>query len=68
MDFVFIAIDKGHSRKLVVEKLEEFDVPFIDVGMGVNEVDGSLFGQLRVTVSTDQARGPCSLNTPTFRR
>ena len=57
MDFVFIAIDKGHSRKLVVEKLEEFDVPFIDVGMGVNEVDGSLLGQLRVTVSTDQARG-----------
>lgn len=57
MDFAFIAIDKGHSRKLVVEKLEEFGVPFIDVGMGVDEVDGSLLGQLRVTVSTDQARG-----------
>lgn len=57
MDFVFIAVDKGHSRKLVVEKLEEFGVPFIDVGMGVDETDGSLFGQLRVTVSTDQARG-----------
>ncbi len=30
---------------------------FIDVGMGVDEADGSLFGQLRVTASTDQSRG-----------
>ena len=35
MDFVFIAVDSGHGRKLVVEKLVEFGVPFIDVGMGV---------------------------------
>ena len=56
MDFVFIAIDKGRHRRLVVEKLEEFDVPFIDVGMGVLEVEGSLLGQLRVTMSTDQTR------------
>ena len=64
MDFVFIVIDKGHSRKLVVEKLEEFGVPFIDVGMGVDEVDGSLLGQLRVTVSTDQARGHVQSTLP----
>ena len=64
MDFVFIAIDKGYSRKLVVEKLEEFGVPFIDVGMGVDEVDGSLLGQLRVTVSTDQARGHVQSTLP----
>ena len=56
MDFVFMAVDQGRTRKLVVDKLEEFDVPFIDVGMGVQEVDSSLLGQLRVTASTNQSR------------
>ena len=56
MDFVFIAVDKGRPRGLVAEKLEEFGVPFIDVGMGIEEVEGSLLGQLRVTASTDQSR------------
>ena len=56
MDFVFIAVDKGLPRRLVAEKLEEFGVPFIDVGMGIEEVEGSLLGQLRVTLSTDQSR------------
>ena len=56
MNFVFIAVDKGRPRRLMVEKLEEFGVPFIDVGMGVEEVEGSLLGQLRVTASTDRSR------------
>lgn len=56
MDFVFVAVDKNQSRRLVAEKLEEFGVPFIDVGMGVEEVEGSLLGQLRVTTSTEQSR------------
>ena len=56
MDFVFIAIDSGRARRLVVEKLEEYNVPFIDVGMGPLEYDGSLLGQLRVSMSTDQSR------------
>ena len=56
MDFVFIAVDEGLTRRLLVEKLEEFGVPFIDVGMGVEEAEGSLVGQVRVTASTDQSR------------
>ena len=56
MDFVFVAVDAGRPRRLVVEKLKEFGVPFIDVGMGVLEEAGSLFGQLRVTASTNQSR------------
>ena len=56
MDFVFIAVDKGRSRRLMIEKLEEFHVPFIDVGMGVFETEGSLLGQLRATTSTDRSR------------
>ncbi len=56
MDFVFIAIDKGRSRKFIAQKLEEFGVPFIDVGIGVEEVEGSLLGQVRVTASTNLSR------------
>ena len=56
MDFVFIAVDEGSDRRFVVDKLEEFQVPFIDVGMGVEEVEGSLTGQLRVSLSTAQSR------------
>lgn len=56
MDFVFLALDKGEAKKLVVTKLEEFSVPFIDVGIGVYEVDGSLSGLLRITTSTPEQR------------
>ena len=33
-DFVFVAINGGDTRKFVTEKLGEFGVPFIDLGMG----------------------------------
>ena len=56
MDFVFISIDQGHSRKLIVEKLEASSVPFVDVGMGVFENDNSLFGQIRTTLSAEGCR------------
>ena len=55
MAFVFVAIEGGDSRKFVTEKLSEYEVPFIDVGMGINEKDASLFGTLRVMLSTDQS-------------
>ena len=32
MDFVFVCLDKGEPKKLIVEKLEEFNIPFVDVG------------------------------------
>ena len=56
MDFVFIAVDNGPARQLIVEKLEEWGIPFIDVGMGVLEAEGSLLGQLRVTFSSETSR------------
>lgn len=56
MDFVFIAVDNGPARRLIVEKLEEWEIPFIDVGMGVLEAEGSLLGQLRVTFSSETSR------------
>ena len=56
MDFVFVCVDDGESKKLIVEKLEEFDVPFIDVGMGVQLNDEMLAGIVRVTTSTPERR------------
>ena len=52
LDFVFIAVDNGCARKLAAESLARAAIPFIDVGMGVEEVDGSLTGQLRTTTGT----------------
>lgn len=56
LDFVFLCLEGGATRKLLVEHLEEFGIPFVDVGMGLNEVDGSLIGVLRVTTSTNEQR------------
>ena len=48
MEFAFVAVDNGAARKLIVEKLRHFEIPFVVVGMGVLEADGSLIGQLMV--------------------
>lgn len=55
MSFVFMCLE-GPAKKLIVEKLEEFEIPFIDVGMGVYLSEGSLGGILRVTTSTPAQR------------
>lgn len=54
--FVFLCIDSNAARKLIVERLEEFGVPFIDVGMGIPRTDDSLGGIVRVTTSTPAKR------------
>ena len=70
MSFVFMCLE-GPAKKLIVEKLEEFGLAFIDVGMGVYLSEGSLGGILRVTTSTPGAtRSSCgsasrSRTTPT---
>jgi hypothetical protein len=52
MDFVFVAADSGKTKTLIARKLEEWGVPFIDVGMGLYDCDNSIGGQLRTTTST----------------
>lgn len=49
MNFVFISVDKNKVRSFITKNLLSFSVPFIDVGMGVNLVDDSLIGSLRMT-------------------
>jgi len=55
MSFVFMCME-GTAKKLIVEKLEEFGLAFVDVGMGVYLSEGSLGGILRVTTSTPAQR------------
>lgn len=64
MKFVFICIDKPSAKKLIVERLEEWGIPFIDVGMGIHRTEESLGGIIRTTTSVpsgrDVARGKIS--------
>lgn len=54
--FVFLCLDGGAAKKLVVDWLEARDIPFVDAGMGLELVEGSLGGILRVTASTPGKR------------
>ena len=56
MDFVFICMDRGEAKGPIIEKLEQLGTSFIDVGMGVELVDGKLQGVVRVTGSTPNKR------------
>jgi tRNA A37 threonylcarbamoyladenosine dehydratase len=56
IDFVFLCLDRGADKRQIVERMEEWDIPFIDVGMGVDLVGDELRGSLRVTASTPQKR------------
>ncbi len=56
MEFVFLCVDKGNVKLPIIEKLEDLDIPFIDVGMGIELADDKLLGVLRVTTSTPMKR------------
>ncbi len=53
LDFVFLAVDKTETRTALCEKLEEEKVPFIDVGMGIERLDGQVRGSCQVFFSGD---------------
>jgi hypothetical protein len=50
MDFVFLCME-GKAKKAIVKKLENMDLPFIDVGMGVYLAGEALGGIVRTTTS-----------------
>ncbi|WP_137925863.1 ThiF family adenylyltransferase [Cupriavidus sp. 2SB] len=54
--FAFLCMDAGQSKRVAVEELEKRDIPFIDVGMGLELTDGNLGGILRTTLSTPNHR------------
>lgn len=52
MSFVFIAIDDAPSKDPIIVALRKFGIPFVDVGMGVEMIDGRLTGIVRTTSAT----------------
>lgn len=55
-DFVFICLDNGDAKRLIIRTLEATQIPFIDVGMGLEMAEDGLVGILRVTTSTPNMR------------
>lgn len=51
-NYAFICVDKNRTRSFLTKGLLEINVPFIDTGLGVNMLDDSLIGTLRVTTGT----------------
>lgn len=56
LSFVFVCVDKREARRIILLKLQEMGIPFVDVGMGLRLVEPSktLVGILRTTTGTKQ--------------
>ena len=69
-DFIFICVDKGTVRKLIIDALEQQATCFIDVGMGVNMTDDGehLWGTCRVTTSYPETRTLAATSIPKVDR
>lgn len=52
--FVFLAIDDADAKAPIVAALVDWQIPFIDVGMGIELVDGRLTGVVRTTLVTPE--------------
>lgn len=52
--FAFVCVDKGTSRSSIFDLLISKNIPFIDVGMGLNRKHGTIGGMLRMTYYSDE--------------
>jgi hypothetical protein len=55
--FAFVCIDGGEGKEAVIRALEERNIPFVDVGIGVQLVGDRLLGIVRTTTSKPGMRG-----------
>lgn len=55
-DIVFLCMDANEDKRVIIERLERAEVPFIDVGIGLELVDDKLVGAVRTTTSTVSMR------------
>ena len=51
LDFIFLAMDSGVCKKVIVNHLLSRNITFIDTGISINRADDSLIGMARSTVS-----------------
>lgn len=52
--FAFICVDKGSSRSEIIDLLIKMNIPFIDVGMGLDRDKGPISGILRTTYFSNE--------------
>lgn len=62
-DFVFVSVDDGPSRLLIVDWLSAKGIPFVDCGMGLNRAVVGLNGVVRIT-GVDRNAFERTVNTP----
>ena len=63
LDFVFVAVDDGPSRKTICESLFEKRIAFVDVGMGLYRGKNGLNGMVRVASGMHEG-SPNLVGTP----
>jgi hypothetical protein len=51
IDFAFVCIDAGDTKRFILGALEKRGIAYIDCGLGIEEVNGKLTGQVRTTTS-----------------
>lgn len=56
LSFVFLCIDKGSAKKVIIEYLISNKIPFIDVGLDVSVAGQSLLGTTRSTLVTEKMK------------
>lgn len=49
LDFVFVAVDDNETRGWLLSALDGMQVPFVDVGMGIEKTDEKLLGIVRTS-------------------
>lgn len=54
-DFVFVSVDEGLARLLIVDWLSANNIPFVDCGMGLNRSSVGLSGFVRITGTDREA-------------
>jgi hypothetical protein len=52
LDWIFLCVDNGPDKAGIVDWLLSQNKPFIDVGIGIEEIEGALTGSVRVTSAT----------------
>lgn len=64
LDFVFVSVDDGPSRRFLVDWLSSAGIPYVDCGMGLNRSFGSaLNGLVRIT-GVDRGAYDRTVDTP----
>jgi hypothetical protein len=69
-DYVFLCIDRGPARALIIDRLEKSQTVLIDCGMGMAVTPGvmQLWGTTRITVSAPHNRAEAARTMPLVDR